>query len=121
IRSEKGALIGHVATLEDLSESKQSEEALEIEKKDSQARRDELEQRLHNLMNIHQDLKNRLEEQTADFVKANLSLQEQLETRKHAEAELRDNQSRWQAILDHADAIIQLKDAEGRYLLINRA
>lgn len=40
--------------------------------------------------------------------------------RKLAEEQLRQSQQRLQSILDHTSAVIYMKDAQGRYLLINR-
>ncbi|MEE8247818.1 MAG: PAS domain S-box protein, partial [Alphaproteobacteria bacterium] len=40
--------------------------------------------------------------------------------RKQAEQALRESEARLQAILDHAPAIIHLKDREGRYLVVNK-
>jgi PAS domain S-box-containing protein len=40
--------------------------------------------------------------------------------RRQAEAALRDNQALLQAIVDHAPALIYVKDLDGRYLLVNR-
>jgi PAS domain S-box-containing protein len=40
--------------------------------------------------------------------------------RRQAEAALRDNEALLQAIVDHAPALIYVKDLDGRYLLVNR-
>lgn len=40
--------------------------------------------------------------------------------RKLAEHQLRQSQQRLQSILDHTSAVIYMKDAQGRYLLVNR-
>ncbi len=49
------------------------------------------------------------------------AVQEELIERKQAEEALRQSQSLLQSILDHANAMIYLKDLEGRYLLVNEA
>ena len=40
--------------------------------------------------------------------------------RKRAEKALRDSEARFKALVDHAPAIITIKDVEGRYVLVNR-
>ena len=49
-----------------------------------------------------------------------LALSQDITARKQAERALRESQSRLQAILDHCPSMIFLKDADGRYLQINR-
>lgn len=52
--------------------------------------------------------------------KINRTLQAEVIERKQAQELLRDSQQRLQAILDNSFAVIYLKDAQGRYLLINQ-
>lgn len=52
--------------------------------------------------------------------KINRALQAEVVERKQAQELLRDSQQRLQAILDNSFAVIYLKDAQGRYLLINQ-
>lgn len=51
---------------------------------------------------------------------SNRALEAEVAERKQAQEELRDSQQRLQAILDNSFAVIYLKDAQGRYLLINK-
>lgn len=51
---------------------------------------------------------------------SNRTLEAEVAERKQAQEQLRDSQQRLQAILDNSFAVIYLKDAQGRYLLINR-
>jgi PAS domain S-box-containing protein len=51
---------------------------------------------------------------------SNRSLADEVSDRKRAQEQLRVSQQRLQAILDNSFAVIYLKDAQGRYLLINR-
>lgn len=50
----------------------------------------------------------------------NRALEAEIAERKQAQEQLRDSQQRLQAILDNSFAVIYLKDAQGRYLLVNR-
>ncbi len=50
----------------------------------------------------------------------NQALEAEVAERKQAQEQLRESQQRLQAILDNSFAIIYLKDAQGRYLLVNR-
>ena len=51
---------------------------------------------------------------------SNFALEAEVAERKQAQEQLRESQQRLQAILDNSFAVIYLKDAHGRYLLINR-
>ena len=51
---------------------------------------------------------------------SNRALAAEVADRKEAQELLRESQQRLQAILDNSFAVIYLKDAQGRYLLINR-
>ena len=51
---------------------------------------------------------------------SNRALEAEVAERKQAQEQLRDSQQRLQAILDNSFAVIYVKDAQGRYLLINR-
>lgn len=51
---------------------------------------------------------------------SNRALEAEVADRKQAQDQLRESQQRLQAILDNSFAVIYLKDAQGRYLLINR-
>lgn len=51
---------------------------------------------------------------------SNITLEAEVADRKAAQELLRESQQRFQAILDNSFAVIYLKDAQGRYLLVNR-
>ena len=51
---------------------------------------------------------------------SNRALEDEVTERQQAQERLRESQQRLQAILDNSFAVIYLKDAQGRYLLINR-
>lgn len=51
---------------------------------------------------------------------SNRELEGEVAERKQAQELLRESQQRLQAILDNSFAVIYLKDAQGRYLLVNR-
>ncbi|MGB8687459.1 MAG: PAS domain-containing protein [Microcoleus sp.] len=50
----------------------------------------------------------------------NLELQRQIVDREHTEKALQNSRRLLQAILDYSTAVIYIKDAEGKYLLVNR-
>ncbi len=51
---------------------------------------------------------------------SNRALEAEVAERKQAQERLRESQQRLQAILDNSFAVIYLKDAQGRYLLVNQ-
>ena len=57
------------------------------------------------------------------FENANLyrAVQEELLVRKITESALRESQGRLQSILDHASALVYIKDLKGHYTLVNKA
>ncbi|WP_233262031.1 ATP-binding protein [Vitiosangium sp. GDMCC 1.1324] len=59
-------------------------------------------------------------ERTAALTRANAQLQRDIVERKRAEESLRASQRLLQAVIDNSIAIIFVKDAQGRYLLVNR-
>jgi PAS domain S-box-containing protein len=62
---------------------------------------------------INDSLEMQVQERTAELASTNVRLQQEIEERRQAEIQL-------QAILDNTQAVIYLKDKQGRYLLINR-
>ncbi len=72
------------------------------------------------LRKINAELDQRVRERTASFEQANQSLHREIAEHKSTETALRVSEARIQAILDHATAVIYLKDPHGRYLLVNR-
>ncbi|XXT23360.1 response regulator [Sorangium sp. So ce429] len=68
----------------------------------------------------HGALEQRVAERTAELAAANATLQEEVAERKRALVALRESQELLRAIIDNSTAVVYVKDAEGRYLLINR-
>ncbi|WP_437970702.1 response regulator [Sorangium sp. So ce260] len=68
----------------------------------------------------HGALEQRVAERTVELAAANASLQEEIAERKRALVALRESQNLLRAVIDNSTAVIYVKDAEGRYLLINR-
>ncbi len=60
------------------------------------------------------------EESKASLAEANLHLQADIDKRQRVENQLRESESRLQAILDYSPTKIHITDAHGRYVLINR-
>ncbi|WP_081426403.1 response regulator [Sorangium cellulosum] len=65
-------------------------------------------------------LEQRVAERTNELAAANATLQEEVAERKRALVALRESQELLRAVIDNSTAIVYVKDAEGRYLLINR-
>jgi PAS domain S-box-containing protein len=61
-----------------------------------------------------------VEERTAQLTAATRELEREAQDRRQVETELRESQRRLQAVLDHADVAIYLRDLDDRYLLANR-
>jgi PAS domain S-box-containing protein len=59
-------------------------------------------------------------ETNAELQKRNRELEAEMAERRRAEKALHASEARLRAILDHSPAIIFLKDAQGRYLHVNR-
>ena len=72
------------------------------------------------LARLNVELEHRVEERTAQLTATTRALEREAQERRHAEAEARESQRRLQAVLDHADVAIYLRDLEDRYLLVNR-
>lgn len=58
-------------------------------------------------------------EKTRELVTINRNLGDEVKERRQVQDALKESQSRLQAIMDNTSAVIYLKDAEGRYLLVN--
>ena len=65
-------------------------------------------------------LEQKVHERTAELRISNEALVAEIVERKNAERAMRENQRLLHAIIDNSSAIIFVKDAEGRYLLVNR-
>ncbi len=99
VRNEKRQPARLLGVSFDITERKQTEEALR------QARN---------------ELERRVRERTAELTKANVSLQFEIRAHTKAEKALRESEARLWAIMDNSPAIIFLKDLKGRYLHCNR-
>ena len=73
-----------------------------------------------DLARLNLELERRVEERTAQLAAATRDLAREADERRLAAAEMRESQRRLQAVLDHADVAIYLRDLEGRYVLVNR-
>lgn len=58
-------------------------------------------------------------EKARELVTINRNLGDEVKERRQIQDALKESQSRLQAIMDNTSAVIYLKDAEGRYLLVN--
>ena len=72
------------------------------------------------LARLNAELERRVAERTEELERAAQRLAAESRERQLAGQELRDSQRRLQDIVDHAAAHIHLKDADGRYVLVNR-
>ena len=63
---------------------------------------------------------NQTRQSLQDLNRLNLELQQEIVDREHTEKALQNSQGLLQAILDNSTALIHIKDAEGKYLLVNR-
>ena len=72
------------------------------------------------LARLNAELERRVEQRTAQLSAATRGLEREAEERRQAEIELRESQRRLQAVLDHADVAIYLRDLDERYVLVNR-
>ena len=79
-----------------------------------------LQRQAEAIRRLNAELEQRVQERTAELVRANAALQQEIAARQQAEAELRESETRLQAILDNTRAAIYVKDLTGRYLFDNR-
>jgi len=69
---------------------------------------------------VNEQLEARVAERTAQLEAANARLRDEVRERARAEELLRSNQGLLAAIVDNSEAVIYVKDLDGRYLLTNR-
>jgi PAS domain S-box-containing protein len=72
------------------------------------------------LRQYQEHLEEQVAERTAALRQANAQLQREIAERQQAEEALRVSQQLLQATIENATAVIDVKDRDGRYLLINR-
>jgi PAS domain S-box-containing protein len=65
-------------------------------------------------------LEKQVAERTADLVRVNAQLRQEIAERTRAEDALRASRELLQAIIDSSTAVIYVKDVQGRYMLANR-
>lgn len=94
-----GLVVRTIGTIQDITERKQAEVTVE-------KARDGLEQQVR--------------ERTIELSQANSDLRREITLHQQAEEALRESEGRLKAIMDNAPVEIYLKDAEGRYMVINR-
>lgn len=70
---------------------------------------------------LTENLEAQVAARTHELLESNVQLQQEIEERIMAEETLKKNQIQLQAILDHAPALISIKDLEGNAILVNRS
>ena len=65
------------------------------------------------LQEAHHELEEKVRERTHD-------LENEIQIRRKSESALRDSEERLRSILDHATAVVYMKDIDLRYVLVNR-
>ena len=98
ILDDKGNLIGFTGIDRDVTARIQSEEALE---------------------NAHDKLEQRVKERTAELVLINENLQQEIEDRQHAEAELVKSKAMFKAVVESLPFDVFAIDPDNRYILQN--
>jgi PAS domain S-box-containing protein len=73
------------------------------------------------LKSAFQELEVRVQNRTKDLEKLNRKLKKEIEDRKHFEKELQKQQSYLRTIIDTDPNMIFVKDAEGRFVMVNQA
>jgi PAS domain S-box-containing protein len=66
------------------------------------------------------DFEHRLHRRTKELVDINKRLQNEINERKRTEAALRESENRFSSFMDNMPAMAFMKDADGRYIYINR-
>jgi PAS domain S-box-containing protein len=100
LRNEEGHIVATLSSGEDITERKRAVEALQI---------------------AHEELERRVEERTAELVKANEQLRQEIRERRRAEEALRDSERRLADIISFLPNATFVIDREGRVIAWNRA
>ncbi len=100
ITSRKGELKGFIAIEMDITERKAMEEQLQL---------------------TYEDLEIRINERTAELVRANKAMQSEVSERRRAEVELNEGMVFLSNVIDNVPNLIFVKDSDGRFTLANRA
>ncbi len=98
VRDESGNTLYYEGSCVDITKRKQAEEALN---------------------RANQELEQKVEERTAALRESNDYLIAEIAERKRAEDALRENQQLLRAIIDSVPAMINAKDSESRYIIMN--
>ena len=72
------------------------------------------------LQRSRDELELRVNERTAELSDALTHLRVEVEERERVQAAIRESQELLQAIVDNTDALVYVKDLEGRYVMVNR-
>ena len=72
------------------------------------------------LQKTHDELERRIESRTAELVKTNGQLKQEIEERKQTEESLRQSKSLLQHIADHLPVIFTYVDSDEKYIFVNR-
>lgn len=100
LEDDQGKRIGWVSTIRDISERKRSEQTLE---------------------KAHNELERRVEERTAELLRANEELKREIAERRQAEAALQQSEEHFRAIFETAEDSIFIKDSSLKYTQVNPA
>ena len=100
MRSELGELMGHVGTIEDITERKQAETILQ---------------------QVMLELETRVQERTAELERANEQLSAEIAERNQAEAALRQSEAQFRRVFDEAPFGMGLAGKDKRYFRVNQA
>jgi PAS domain S-box-containing protein len=100
LRNEEGHIVATLSSGEDITERKRAVEALQA---------------------AHEELERRVEERTAELVKANEQLRQEIRERRRAEQALQDSERRLADIINFLPNATFVIDREGRVITWNRA
>ena len=98
METKEGLLITSV--IRDITDRKRLEEALRI---------------------VHEKLEKRVEERTAELVRALEVLEQNIPKRKRVEEALRESEERFKAFMNNSVVVAWMKDEQGEYVYVNQA